>query len=89
MNATTPAPEVHPPVHAHTHTHDRYVVPSSSTQGLAYMVMVDPETRLYRCSCPDHQFRARDCKHIRAVQAIQKTVDLPAMAGAAGVAGAA
>jgi uncharacterized Zn finger protein len=35
------------------------------------MVMVDPATLLYRCSCPDHQYRARDCKHVRAVQAIQ------------------
>lgn len=50
---------------------DRYVVPSATKPGLAYMVMVDPATLLYRCSCPDHQYRARDCKHVRAVQAIQ------------------
>jgi hypothetical protein len=33
------------------------------------LVRVDERTQLYTCTCPDHQYRSRDCKHIRSVQA--------------------
>ena len=45
-----------------------WTVASSSAQGLVYTVTVDPRTGLYVCSCKDHQYRQRDCKHIRQVQ---------------------
>ncbi len=36
-----------------------------------YAVTVSPATDLYACECPDHVYRSRDCKHIRAAQAGQ------------------
>ena len=45
-----------------------WTVPSSTTPGLAYMVSIDPQTALFVCACLDHQYRQRDCKHIRQIQ---------------------
>lgn len=40
-----------------------------SSRGVrTYTVSVDPATRLYTCTCPDHQYRQRDCSHIRKIQ---------------------
>jgi hypothetical protein len=47
-----------------------WLVDSFSTEGLTYIVSIDPATGLYRCGCPDHTYRHRDCKHIRSIQAI-------------------
>jgi hypothetical protein len=61
-------------MNAHTTDHDpdyrsAWLMPSDSTPGLFDRVSIDPRTDLFVCSCPDHQMRARDCKHIRRVQA--------------------
>ncbi len=49
----------------------RWTVPSNSAKNLTYTVTVDPHTQLYVCGCKDHQFRHRDCRHIKQVQAGQ------------------
>jgi hypothetical protein len=41
-----------------------FVVKSSSGHG--YLVKRGP--RIMTCTCKDHLFRSRDCKHIQAVQ---------------------
>ena len=47
----------------------RYPVPSETVPNLTYLVGIDVMTDLYTCTCPDHTYRHRDCKHIRRVQA--------------------
>jgi hypothetical protein len=59
------------------YTAQRWVVPSASTPGLAYVVAVDSGTGLFTCGCLDHQHRHRDCRHIRSVQSVA-TVREPA-----------
>ena len=44
-------------------------VPSNSAKNLTYTVTVDQATGLYVCGCKDHEFRRRDCRHIKQVQA--------------------
>ena len=44
-------------------------VPSSSAKNLTYTVTVDQATGLYICGCKDHEYRRRDCRHIKQVQA--------------------
>jgi hypothetical protein len=39
----------------------------SRTNGETYKVM-RIESVAYTCTCPDHRFRQRDCKHIRQVR---------------------
>ncbi len=50
------------------YTRDTWTVPSATTPGLAYLVSIDPQTALFRCACPDREYRQRDCKHIRQIQ---------------------
>ena len=57
--ATSPAP---------SYTSGPWTVPSTTTAGLAYIVSIDPQTALFVCACPDHEYRQRDCKHIKAIQ---------------------
>ncbi len=45
-----------------------YFVRSGVTPTQFYAVSTDTRG-LYQCECPDHTHRARDCKHIRQVQA--------------------
>jgi hypothetical protein len=40
-----------------------------TTPNLTYLVGIDAQTDLYTCTCPDHIYRHRDCKHIKRVQA--------------------
>ncbi len=58
QTATSPAP---------AYTCDTWTVPSASTPGLAYLVSIDLQTSLFRCGCPDHESRQRDCKHSRQI----------------------
>ena len=44
-------------------------MPSSSAKNLTYTVTVDQATGLYICGCKDHEYRRRDCRHIKQVQA--------------------
>ena len=62
MQGTTPAPSyaVTPPL---------WYVHSCTNRTLYHAVTLDLATGLYRCDCPDHWHRRRDCWHIRAVQA--------------------
>lgn len=60
MQALTPSP---------AYTGPLYFVRSDAHPTRYYAVGVDPRTDLYVCECPDHMNRARDCKHIRRVQA--------------------
>ena len=46
-----------------------WYVHSRSNPKLYHAVTLDPSTGFYRCDCPDHRHRRRDCWHIRAVQA--------------------
>ena len=46
-----------------TTTATAYTVPSHSRPGVAY------QTTRTRCTCPDHVYRGRECKHMRAVPA--------------------
>ncbi len=49
----------------------------SSQPSLFYTVTVNPTSDLYACECADHQYRQRDCKHIRRAQAGQVTAATP------------
>ncbi len=40
-------------------------MPSETTRRLSYDITVDAAGVLH-CSCPDHEFRGRECKHLRA-----------------------
>jgi hypothetical protein len=33
--------------------------------GETYQLVMDPEGGAWSCSCPDHVFRGRECKHLR------------------------
>lgn len=43
-------------------------IKSESRKGVEYVVVkiriIKNNTYKYRCNCPDHMFRNRDCKHI-------------------------
>jgi len=58
--ATAPSPS---PVYTGT-----WLVRSDRDPDTAYTIATDPRTLLYTCTCPDHSYRQRDCKHIRVVQ---------------------
>lgn len=53
-----------------------WMMPSDRIEGRFYLVTIDPRTDLYICECPDHQYRFRDCKHIRRVQMYRLSADL-------------
>lgn len=38
-------------------------IPSDSTPGLTYRIYRDSRGQLH-CSCPDHVFREKNCKHL-------------------------
>lgn len=52
-----------------SYTGGLWFVRSAKAQALFYTVSTDPASGLYRCECPDHRHRGRDCKHIKVVQA--------------------
>ncbi|MEM0080050.1 MAG: helicase-related protein [Nitrososphaerota archaeon] len=44
-----------------------WIVPSETVQGREYIVKLLDDGR-YVCTCPDHVYRRRECKHIRKVK---------------------
>src|SRR5690242_20321976 len=42
-----------------------YAMPTGLADGSCYYVT--KQTNKYSCTCPDHQYRSRDCKHILAL----------------------
>ena len=53
---------------ASVYTGRQWLVRSSRDPETLYTINIDPQTFLFTCTCPDHQYRQRDCKHIKAVQ---------------------
>ena len=53
------------------YTDQEWLVRSDRDPEHLYTIGIDPATLLFTCTCPDHQYRQRDCKHIRVVQAEQ------------------
>jgi len=62
MQATTPTP-------SYTAPPPLWYVHSRTNRARYHAVTLDAASGLFRCDCPDHQYRHRDCWHIRAVQA--------------------
>ena len=62
MATTSPAP---------AYTGRQWLVRSSRDPETLYTIGIDPQTFLFTCTCPDHTYRQRDCKHIRRVHVEQ------------------
>ena len=62
MATTSPVP---------VYTARQWLVRSARDPETLYTISIDPQTFLFVCTCPDHVYRQRDCKHIRRVQAHQ------------------
>ena len=41
-------------------------------RGVEYIVTFYPETGEFTCTCPDHVYRERECKHIKAVKMAER-----------------
>ncbi len=62
MVTTSPSP---------VYTGQQWLVRSERDPETLYTIGIDPQTYLFTCTCPDHMYRQRDCKHIRVVQTEQ------------------
>ena len=74
MDAHTPKPSYQFPVIMSVPGHTivsgpTWTVASRSRAGITHSVTIDAATGLYICTCEDHEYRRRDCCHIRLVQA--------------------
>ena len=56
---------------ASVYTARQWLVRSERDPETLYTITIDPHTLLFTCTCPDHTYRQRDCKHIRVVQVEQ------------------
>ena len=56
---------------ASVYTARQWLVRSARDPETLYTIGIDPQSFLFTCTCPDHTYRQRDCKHIRLVQAAQ------------------
>jgi hypothetical protein len=58
------------------HDGRRYLIPSSSTPGMAYMVQADPQTHSVQCDCPAGE-AADPCKHGVLVMLLRRSLAVP------------
>lgn len=50
----------------------KFLVKSESDKAKMYEVTLFTDTYSFVCECPDHQYRQRDCKHIKQVDSFLK-----------------